>query len=95
VGWFAGWWTESVLGNAWNCWGDEGESVLETFDALLRIGQMEAGARLAGFRALDLAEIARDVADAFRPSAEEQGRAFVMRLDAHLPLQGDGNFSLR
>jgi signal transduction histidine kinase len=67
----------------------EVEGVLETFDALLRIGQIEAGARRAGFQALDLAEIARDVADAFRPTAEEQGRAFVVRLDAPLPLQGD------
>ena len=67
----------------------EVEGVLETFDALLRIGQIEAGARRAGFQALDLAEIARDVADAFRPAAEEQGRALLMRLDAPLPLQGD------
>jgi signal transduction histidine kinase len=67
----------------------EVQGVLETFDALLRIGQIEAGARRAGFQGLDLAEIARDVADAFRPAAEEQGRALVMRLDAPLPLQGD------
>jgi signal transduction histidine kinase len=65
----------------------EVEGVLETFDALLRIGQIEAGARRAGFQSL--AEIARDVADAFRPTAEEQGRALVIRLDAPLPLQGD------
>ena len=65
------------------------EGILETFDALLRIGQIEAGARRAGFKAVDLAEIARDVADAFRPTAEEQGRALVMRLDAPLPLLGD------
>jgi signal transduction histidine kinase len=65
------------------------EGVLETFDALLRIGQIEAGARRAGFQTLDLAEIARDVADAFRPAAEEQGRTLVMRLDEPLPLEGD------
>ena len=67
----------------------EVEGVLETFDALLRIGQIEAGARRAGFENLDLAHIARDVVDAFRPAAEEQGRALVARLDAPLPLQGD------
>ena len=65
------------------------EDVLETFDALLRIGQIEAGARRAGFRSVDLAEIARDVADAFRPAAEEQGRSLTLRLDGSLPLQGD------
>ncbi len=67
----------------------EVEGVLQTFDALLRIGQIEAGARRARFQALDLAEIAHDVADAFRPAAEEQGRALVVRLDEPLPLQGD------
>ncbi|HEY1452630.1 MAG TPA: HAMP domain-containing sensor histidine kinase [Roseiarcus sp.] len=67
----------------------EVEGVLQTFDALLRIGQIEAGARRARFQPLDLADIARDVADAFRPTAEEQGRALVMRLDEPLPLQGD------
>ena len=67
----------------------EVEGVLETFDALLRIGQIEAGARRARFQNLDLAEIARDVVDAFRPTAEGQGRALVARLDEPLPLQGD------
>ena len=67
----------------------EVEGVLETFDALLRIGQIEAGARRAGFRSVDLAEIARDVVDAFRPTAEEQGRSLVVRLDAPLPMSGD------
>ena len=65
------------------------EGLLETFDALLRIGQIEAGARRARFQNLDLAEIAQDVVDAFRPAAEAQGRALVARLDESLPLQGD------
>jgi CheY-like chemotaxis protein len=65
------------------------EGVLETFDALLRIGQIEAGARRAGFQNVDLAQIARDVVDAFRPAAEEQGRTLVAHLDEPLPLQGD------
>ena len=67
----------------------EVEGVLETFDALLRIGQIEAGARRAGFRDVDLAEIARDVVDAFRPAAEEQGRTLAARLGEALPLRGD------
>ena len=28
VGWFVGLWTDNVLGDARNCWGDEGESGL-------------------------------------------------------------------
>lgn len=65
------------------------EGVLETFDALLRIGQIEAGARRRAFQPIDLAEIARDVVDAFRPSAEEQGKTLVARLDRPLPMSGD------
>ena len=65
------------------------EGVLETFNALLRIGQIEAGARRAAFRPLDLAEVAREVAEAFLPAAEEEGKAIVLRLDAPLPMSGD------
>jgi signal transduction histidine kinase len=63
--------------------------VLETFNALLRIGQIEAGARRAAFKSLDLAEIAREVADAFRPAAEEEGKTLVARLESPLPMSGD------
>nr|QQZ49433.1 HAMP domain-containing protein [Phenylobacterium glaciei] len=47
------------------------DSILETFAALLRIAQIEGGARRAGFRPCDLSEVARTVVDAFAPSAEE------------------------
>jgi signal transduction histidine kinase len=63
--------------------------VLETFDALLRIGQIEACARRAAFKRIDLAEIARDVVEAFQPAADEGDRTLVLRLDKPLPMQGD------
>ena len=65
------------------------EGVLDTFNALLRIGQIEAGARRAAFRPLDLAEVAREVAEAFAPAAEDEGRTLVTCLDVLLPLAGD------
>jgi len=49
------------------------DDVLATFEALLRIGQLEAGANLAVFQPVDIAETARAVAEAFRPSAEDAG----------------------
>jgi signal transduction histidine kinase len=67
----------------------EVESVLKTFDALLRIGQIETGARRSAFRPLDLAEIAREVVEAYQPAADEEGKALVSRLDAPLPMSGD------
>src|SRR5271166_669562 len=65
------------------------EGVLETFNALLRIGQVEAGARRAAFRPLDLAEVAREVVEAFQPAAEAEGKTLIARLDAPLPMSGD------
>jgi signal transduction histidine kinase len=65
------------------------ENLLETFNALLRIGQVEAGARRAGFRPLDLAEIAREVVEAFQPAAEDEGKTLALRLDQPLPISGD------
>jgi signal transduction histidine kinase len=65
------------------------ESVLEMFSALLRIGQIEAGARLAAFQPLDLAGIARNAVEAFQPAAEEQGKTLVQHLGTELPMSGD------
>ncbi len=65
------------------------ESVLETFSALLRIGQVEAGARRAAFRPLDLAQIARDVIEAFQPAADDQAKSLALRLDEPMPMSGD------
>jgi len=65
------------------------EGVLETFNALLRIGEVEAGARRAAFRPLDLAEVAREVVEAFQPAAEVEGKAIIARLEASLPMPGD------
>jgi signal transduction histidine kinase len=68
---------------------DEVGLVLETFNALLRMGQIEAGARRAGFRPLDLAVIARDVVETFSPAAQEEGKDLISRLDTPLPVRGD------
>jgi signal transduction histidine kinase len=65
------------------------DGVLETFSAILRIGQIESGARRAGFKPVDLADVARDVVDAFLPAAEEGGRTLAADLVVALPLSGD------
>ena len=65
------------------------EDLLETFNALLRIGQVEAGARRAGFRPLDLAEIAREVVEAFQPAAEDESKTIALRLEEPLLILGD------
>jgi len=59
------------------------DDVLTTFEALLRIGQLEAGANLAAFQPLDVSDVARQVVEAYRPSAEDAGH--VLQLHAPRP----------
>ncbi len=49
------------------------DQALGTITALLRIGQIEAGARREGFAAVDLAAVAREAAEFYRPLAELRG----------------------
>jgi signal transduction histidine kinase len=63
--------------------------ILETFNALLRIGQIETGARRAGFKSVDLAAIALEVAEAFQPAAVDEGKTLAIALGAALPILGD------
>jgi len=65
------------------------DAILETFAALLRIAQIEGGARRAGFRAFDLAGVARTVVDAFAPSAEEAGQRLTLEDGAAVMVDGD------
>jgi signal transduction histidine kinase len=59
----------------------DSEQLLEVFAALLRIAQVEGGARRAGFAALDLSALAATVAEVYAPAAEERGG----RLEADIP----------
>jgi signal transduction histidine kinase len=65
------------------------DSILETFAALLRIAQVESGARRAAFRACDLSEIAATVVEAFAPSAEDQRQALTLDAPAAVVIEGD------
>jgi signal transduction histidine kinase len=49
------------------------DAILETFAGLLRIAQIEGGARRAGFRPTNLTAVCRTVVEAFAPSAEDAG----------------------
>jgi signal transduction histidine kinase len=65
------------------------DAILETFAAILRIAQIESGARRAAFRPHDLSVIARTVVDAFAPSAEEAHQR--LRLADAGPVLVDGD----
>jgi signal transduction histidine kinase len=61
----------------------EADSLLATFNALLRIAQVEAGAAYSEFATVDLAAVVRDAADLYEPLAADKGQ----RLDV-LTAQG-------
>lgn len=67
----------------------DSDRINETFSALLRIAQIESGARRENFRALDLAALMRDVAEVYAEVAEDAGQ--VVHLDAGeaAPVMGD------
>lgn len=69
----------------------QARQIASTFDSLLRIAQIEAGASKSRFRPLALTEIAIAVHDAYLPVAEESGHAltFSFASDATALVNGD------
>lgn len=65
------------------------DAILGTFAALLRIAQIEGGARRAGFRPTDLSEVGRTVVEAFAPSAEDAGASLALETTGPLVVDGD------
>ena len=50
---------------------EEADELLETFSALLRIAQVEAGAQKRGFADVDLSSLVRSIGEAYQPAAED------------------------
>ncbi|UDL87423.1 HAMP domain-containing histidine kinase [Mesorhizobium sp. PAMC28654] len=68
----------------------EGAQINETFDALLRIAQIEAGARKARFTDLDLGEVVETIAEIYADVAEDDGKSLsATALQAGSQIHGD------
>lgn len=67
----------------------ETKGILATFNAMLRISEVEGGARRAGFTTVDLATVARDVTELYEPVAEAKGVALVLDAIELAEMQGD------
>jgi signal transduction histidine kinase len=67
----------------------EADVLLETFSALLRIAQIEAGSRRSAFRSVDLSDVLRTVADAYAPAVEESGRTLRAEITPDVQVTGD------
>jgi signal transduction histidine kinase len=67
----------------------EADRLLGTFNALLSIGEAEAGGRREGWSTVDLGEIARSVAELYEPVADENGLVLAIVIDRDVPVRGD------
>ena len=65
------------------------DAILETFGALLRIAQIEAGTRRAGFQPVMLDELLNALVEAYQPVTEEKGQTLTSQIERDLCLQGD------
>lgn len=65
------------------------DAILATFAAVLRIAEIEAGARRAAFRPMDLAALACAVASDFAPAAEDAGHVLALAPSPSCWIDGD------
>ena len=63
--------------------------ILQTFNALLRIAQIESGARRRDFEEMDLGHVATDVVEFYWPLAEEKGITLHTQIGRTSRLLGD------
>lgn len=67
----------------------EADNLLGTFNALLSIAEAEAGSRRTGMGTVDLAEIARNVAELYEPVADDQGLVLKLQVPDSVMVRGD------
>lgn len=70
------------------------ETIVNTFQALLRIAQIEGGSPRARFQTVDMNELATALADAFQPAAEEAGHVFRPEIEPGAPALALGDRDL-
>jgi signal transduction histidine kinase len=67
----------------------EADVLLETFSALLRIAQIEAGTRRSAFRPVDLSDVVHTVVEAYALPVEESGRTLKAEVADGIQVNGD------
>jgi signal transduction histidine kinase len=65
------------------------DGITAVFQALLRISEIEAGARRSAFTRVDLAPLLEDLAELYGAVAEERGITLLLRLGSPLQTRGD------
>ena len=67
----------------------ETDGILETFAALLRIAQIEAGARKSRFTRIDLSDLACAIAEAYEEVASTDGHLLAAQIEPGIEIEGD------
>ena len=65
------------------------DAILQTFGALLRIAQIEAGTRRSAFSVIDLSTIFQSIVDAYTAVAEDSGRSMSATIASGVECLGD------
>jgi len=65
------------------------DHVIAVFGALLRLAEIDSGARLSGFRAVVLAQVVAEVAELYGPVAEEKAISLTVDAASEHTVQGD------
>lgn len=69
----------------------EADSLLATFNALLRIARIEAGQVRAGFSKIDFHTLLQDIVEFYEPLIEEKHQTLETNLQTNIKSQGDQN----
>jgi signal transduction histidine kinase len=81
--------TEAQLRDAIAAAISDTDDILATFSALLRISQIEAGTRRSAFAEIDFSQIVNDVAEAYAPSIQDEGKQLILSVAPGSSLVGD------
>jgi signal transduction histidine kinase len=67
---------------------EDADELIKTFDALLSIARLEAGAAVRSDQRFDLREVVNDVVELYEPVAEEQGLTLTLDAEANTVVEG-------
>ena len=70
----------------------EADAVLATFDALIAIARAEAGTGRAAMESVDLSVVVNDMADLYRPLAEQKGISVTVNIAEGCRISGHQQF---
>ena len=68
---------------------EEADALLETFSALLRIAQVEAGAQKSAFAPFDVSALLKSLGETYQPVAEDSERTLAVQIEPGATLTGD------